>query len=204
MLLLKKETFSVESDTPRIAAEDVAALVKAEDVVAAAEVEAARIREEAAKAYEAEKARGYADGLAEGRQEILMQKLDLVDESVKYMASIEGQVCEVVLKALRKCVAEIGDRELVVQIVKKSMQAVVRTQKELVVRVAPDMVSSVRERTDTLLADFTAVTKLDVVGDERLAGAACVVETDAGIVEASIDGQLEAIEQSIRKSFEER
>lgn len=204
MLLLKKETFSVESDTPRIAAEDAAALVKAEEVVAAAEAEAARIREEAAKAYESEKARGYADGLAEGKQEILMQKLDLVDESVKYMASIEGQVCEVVLKALRKCVAEIGDRELVVQIVKKSMQAVVRTQKELVVRVAPDMVSSVRERTDTLLADFPAVTKLDVVGDERLAGAACVVETDAGIVEASIDGQLEAIEQSIRKSFEER
>ena len=204
MLLLKKETFSVESDTPRIAAEDAAALVKAEEVVAAAEAEAAHIREEAAKAYESEKARGYADGLAEGRQEILMQKLDLVDESVKYMASIEGQVCEVVLKALRKCVAEIGDRELVVQIVKKSMQAVVRTQKELVVRVAPDMVASVRERTDTLLADFPAVTKLDVVGDERLTGAACVVETDAGIVEASIDGQLEAIEQSIRKSFEER
>ena len=204
MLLLKKETFSVESDTPRIAAEDAAALVKAEEVVAAAEAEAAQIRAEAAKAYESEKARGYADGLAEGKQEILMQKLDLVDESVKYMASVEGQVCDVVLKALRKCVAEIGDRELVVQIVKKSMQAVVRTQKELVVRVAPDMVPSVRERTDALLADFPAVTKLDVVGDERLTGAACVVETDAGIVEASIDGQLEAIEQSIRKSFEER
>ena len=101
MLLLKKETFSVESDTPRIAAEDAAALVKAEEVVAAAEAEAAHIREEAAKAYESEKARGYADGLAEGKQEILMQKLDLVDESVKYMASIEGQVCEIVLKALR-------------------------------------------------------------------------------------------------------
>ena len=204
MLLLKKETFSVESDTPRIAAEDAAALVKAEEVVAAAEEDAARIREEAAKAYESEKARGYADGLAAAKHETLMQKLDLVDESVKYMASIESQVCEIVLKALRKCVAEIGDRELVVQIVKKSMQAVVRTQKELVVRVVPDMVPPVRARTDALLADFPAVTKLDVIGDERLTGAACVVETDAGIVEASIDGQLEAIEQSIRKSFEER
>ena len=42
MLLLKKETFSVESDTPRIAAEDVAALVKAEEIVSAAEAEASR------------------------------------------------------------------------------------------------------------------------------------------------------------------
>lgn len=204
MLLLKKETFSVETDSPRIAAEDVAALVKAEEIVAAAESEAAHIRAEAAKTYEAEKARGRADGLAEGKQEILMQKLDLVDESVRYMASIENQVCEIVLKSLRKCIAEIGDRELVVQIVKKSMQAVVRTQKELVIRVAPTMVESVRQRTSSLLADFPAVAKLDVVGDERLTGAACVVETEAGIVEASIDGQLEAIEQSIRKSFEEK
>ena len=204
MLLLKKSTFEVTSDSSLVSAENAAAVASAEQIVAAAEEEAVRIREEAKAAYEEEKRRGYDDGIAAGKQEILMQKLDLVDESVKYMASIEGQVCEVVLKALRKCVAEIGDRELVVQIVKKSMQAVVRTQKELVVRVAPDMVPSVRERTDALLADFPAVTKLDVVGDERLTGAACVVETDAGIVEASVDGQLEAIEQSIRKSFEER
>lgn len=204
MLLLKKETFSVESDTPRIAAEDAAALAKAEEVVAAAQAEAAHVREEAAKAYESEKARGYADGLAEGKQEILMQKLDLVDESVKYMGSIESQVCDIVLKALRKCVVEIGDRELVVQIVRKSMQAVVRTQKELVIRVAPDMVEVVRGRTSALLSEFSSVAKLDVVADERLEATACVVETEAGIVEASIDGQLEAIEQSIRKSFAER
>ena len=204
MLLLKKETFSVESDSPRIAAEDAAALVKAEEVVAAAEAEATRILAAAKADYADEKARGYADGLAEGKQEILLQKLDLVDESVKYMSSVENQVCEIVLKALRKCIAEIGDRELVVQIVKKSMQAVVRTQKELVIRVSPAMVEVVRARTTSLLADFPAVAKLDVVGDERLTGAACVVETDAGIVEASIDGQLEAIEQSLRKSFEER
>ena len=204
MLLLKKGTLEVESDSPRVSAEDAAAVTRAADIVAAAEAEAERIRVEAQKAYEAEKKRGYADGIAEGKAEILTQKLDLIDESIAYMESIEGKVADIVMKAIRKCIAEMDDTELVQQIVRKSLQAVVRTQKELVVRVAPDMVPSVRERTDALLADFPAVTKLDVVGDERLTGAACVVETDAGIVEASVDGQLEAIEQSIRKSFEER
>ena len=118
--------------------------------------------------------------------------------------SVESTVCDIVLKALRKCIMEIGDRELVVQIVRKSMQAVVRTQKELVMRVSNDMVQTVRERMSALLADFPTVARIDVVGDERLAATACVVETDVGIVEASVDGQLEAIEQSIRKSFEER
>ena len=204
MLLLKKDTFSVESDSPRVTADDGAVLARAEEIVAAAQAEAARIREDAVKTYESEKARGYADGIAEGKKEILLQKLDLIDESVKYMSSVESTVCDIVLKALRKCIMEIGDRELVVQIVRKSMQAVVRTQKELVVRVSNDMVQTVRERMSALLADFPTVARIDVVGDERLAATACVVETDVGIVEASVDGQLEAIEQSIRKSFEER
>ena len=201
MLLLKKETFSVESDTPRIAAEDAAALVKAEEIVAAAEAEAARIRDEAAKACEAEKARGYAEGLAEGKQEILMQKLDLIDASVSYMESVEQKMSDIVMKALKKCVAEIGDKELVCQIVKKAMQAIVRNQRMITVRVSPDMAPVVRARVQKILEDFPSVSAMDVAEDGSLSGTACVVETESGIVEASIDGQLEAIEKSIRKSF---
>jgi len=202
MLLLKKNSFTVETDSPVVDAADAAALAKAEEIVAAAEAEAARLADEAKKAYEAEKARGYADGIAEGKQDILLQKLDLVDESLQYMASVEGKVTDVVLKALSKCVAEIGDRELVVQIVKKSMQAVVRTQKEITIRVAEDMVPVVRERLTAMMVDFPSVVKADVVADERLSGAACVVETESGMVEASIEGQLEAIAQNMRKCFE--
>jgi len=204
MLLLKRNTFTVETDSPAVAPEDVAALARAEEIVAAAEADAARTREEAAKAYEAEKARGYADGVAEGKQEILMQKLDLVDESLQYMASIEGQVMEIVLSALHKCVAEIGDEELVVQLVKKSLQAVVRTQQELTVRTSAEMVPVVRARLAALMADYPSVAKADVVADERYHGAACVVETESGMVEASVDGQLEAIEKSMKKCFEAR
>lgn len=202
MLLLKKKTFSVESDSALVSAEDAAALAHAEEIVAAAEAEAAQLKVEAEKSFEAEKKRGYEAGIAEGKQEILMQKLDLLDESVKYMASVESKVSELVLTALRKCIAEIGDRELIVQIVRKAMQAVVRTQRELVVRVSAAMVPVVRERIDALLADFPSVAKIDVVADERLSDTACVVETEVGMVEASIEGQLEAIEKSIRKSFE--
>jgi len=204
MLLLKKNTFSVESDSPVVDSEDVAAIAKAEEIVAAAEAEAERIRAEARKAYEDEKCRGYDDGLAEGRREILGQKIDLVDESLRYMSSVEERVTEIVLKALSKCVAEIGDKELVVQIVKKSMQAVVRTQQQLTVRTSAEMVPVVRERISAILVDYPSIAKADVIADERLKGAACIVETESGMVEASVEGQLEAIRQSVKKCFEMR
>ena len=201
MLLLKTKGFEVENGGAVVTADEAGAVARAEEIVAAAEAEAKRVAEEAKAAAEAAKKKGYEDGLAEGRQEILMQKLDLLDESVRYMEGVELKMADIVMKALRKCVAEIGDKELVVQIVKKSMQAVVRNQRQITVKVAPEMVATVRERLNEILKDFPSVATASVVEDPHLAGAACVVETEAGLVEASVGGQLAAIEKSIRKNL---
>ena len=201
MLLLKRKTFEIESATPLVKGDEAAIVARAEEIIAAAEAESAKIAEEAKAAYEAEKKRGYEDGIAEGREEILLQKLDLLDESVAFMESVEGKMADVVLKALKKCISEIGDKELVCQIVKKSMQAIVRNQRQITIKVAPEMVPVVKERLQTLLSEFPSVAFAEVAEDSHLDGTACVVETDAGSVEASIDGQLAAIEKSIRKNF---
>ena len=202
MLLLKRRTFDVETDSPLVSAAEAEAIENTEQLLAAAEQEAALIREEAVKAAAAEKERGYADGIAAGKEEILLSKLELLDESVRFMSGVENKVADIVIKALGKCVVEIGDEELVRQLVRKSMQAVVRTQTEINVRVAAEMVEAVRGRVDSIVAEFPTVKTINVIADARLTGVACVVETDAGIVEASIEGQLAAIEKSIRKSFE--
>lgn len=201
MLLLKRKTFDVESGSPLVKGEEAAAIARAEEIIAAAEAESAKIAEDARAAYEAEKKRGYDDGIAEGREEILLQKLDLLDESVAFMESVEGKMADIVLKALKKCVSEIGDKELVCQIVKKAMQAIVRNQRQITVKVSPEMVPVVKERMQAILAEFPSVAFAEVAEDPHLSGTACVVETDAGSVEASIDAQLAAIEKSIRKNF---
>lgn len=201
MLLLTKKTFDVAADGPRVTADEAAVVARAEEVIAAAEAEAAQICEEAKGAFAAEKERGYKAGLAAGKAEILMQKLNLVDESVRYMESIELKVSDIVMKALRKCVAEIGDTELVVQIVHKAMQAVVRNQRQITVRVNPAMVPVVKGRVAELLAEFPSLSFIEVAEDAHLDGAACIVETEAGLVEASVEGQLAALEKSIRKHF---
>lgn len=201
MLLLKKKTFDVAAAGARVTADEAALVARAEEVMAAAEAEAAETRRAAQAAYAEEKARGYADGLDAGKAEILMQKLNLVDESVRYMESIEDKVAEIVMKALRKCVAEIGDAALVVQVVKKAMQAVVRNQRQITVKVNPAMVAAVKARVKELLAEFPSLAYIDVAEDPHLGAAACVVETEAGLVEASVEGQIAAIEKSIRSNF---
>ena len=201
MLLIEKKNFTLHSSGRLVKAEEVAAVRTADEALAAAEAEAARIREEAKTAFEDEKKRGYEEGLAQGRMEIAEKKLEMLDETVTYMESVEGRMADIVMKALHKCVEEIGDRELVVQVVRKVMSAVIRTQKQVTLKVAPDMAPVVRERLSLILADYPTVEHIDVIEDDRLHGPACMIETEAGVADGSVDSQLAAIERSIKRHF---
>ena len=199
MLLIDKTDFKLESDRRVVKASDVATVRAAEEIVAAAEAEAARIREEAKAAFEAEKKRGYEQGLKEGKMEIAMQKLEQVDQSVAFMEGVEGKMADVVMKALKSFVVEVGDRDLVVQIVRKTMNAVIRTQRQVVLKVAPEMVEAVRAKIAEFRIAYPTVESFDVVEDPRLKGAACVLETEAGVADASVETQLAAIEKSLKR-----
>ena len=199
MLLIEKPDYKLASDRRLVKASEVATVRTADEIIAAAEAEAARIREEAKAAFEEEKKRGYEKGLADGKMEIAMQKLDLVDSSVKFMESVEGKMADIVMKALKSCVVEIGDKEMVVQIVRKTMKAVIRTQRQVTLKVAPEMVESVKERVAALRAEYPTIESLDVVEDPRLKGPACILETEAGVADASVDTQLAAIEKSLQR-----
>jgi len=199
MLLINKGDFVLQSDRRVVKAADVATVRTAAEIVAAAESQAAQIREDAKAAYEEERKKGYDKGIAEGKTEIAMQKLDLVDSSVAFMENVEGKMSEIVMKALKSCVAEIGDREMVVQIVRKTMSAVIRTQRQVTLKVAPELVETVRQRVAELTASFPTIETFDVVEDPRLKGPACILETEAGVADASVESQLAAIERSLKK-----
>ena len=68
-------------------------------------------------------------------------------------------------------------------------------------KVAPDMVETVNARLNEILVDYPVLERVEVVEDSRLKGPAAIIETEAGIADASVDTQLAAIERSIRKHF---
>lgn len=199
MLLLNKKDFAVSSDRRLVKATDLGTVRSAAEIIAAAEAEAARIREEAKAAFEAEKTRGYQKGMADGKMEIAMLKLEQVDSSVAFMEGVEQKMADVVLKALKLFVVEVGDREMVLQIVRKTMNAVIRTQKHVTLKVAPEQVENVRGRIAELRAAYPTVASFDVIEDSRLQGPACILETEAGVADGSVETQLAAIQASLKK-----
>ena len=131
------QSFELSSSARLVKAADVQTVCDAQSVIAAAEAEAARLVDAAKVAFAEERRTGYAKGLADVQAEVSRRKLELADESAAFMASVEEKMGDIVMKALRKCVEEIGDRELVVQVVRKVMKVVVRNQRQITLRVAP-------------------------------------------------------------------
>ena len=54
---------------------------------------------------------------------------------------------------------------------------------------------------EEILKDFPSLNFMEIEADGKLDDRACVVETAAGTVDASVDAQIAAIEKSIRKNF---
>jgi type III secretion protein L len=52
------------------------------------------------------------------------------------------------------------------------------------------------------MADYAGISFVDVAGDARLRAGGCILESELGIVDASIDVQLDALRRALAKAFE--
>ncbi len=178
--------------------ERVAAWKDAEALLAAARAEAQRIVGEAQAAFDAEKARGYEEGQMEARLEEADRMIENASRTVEYFAAIEQKIVGLVMQAVRRIIADFTDTERVIAVVQSGL-AVMRNQKQLTLRLPPEHLEEIKARAAELLERFPGVGMIDFVPDPRLKGDAAILESETGVVEASIDLQLRAIEQSFAK-----
>lgn len=201
MLQLKRlDKLELQPATKIIRSAEFQTLLDAEAIIAAAEAEAERIRAAAREEYESEKQRGYADGLVEGRMEMAEKMIDSVGRAVDYFSGLEHRVVDLVLKALRKILGELDARDRVVNVVRTAL-AVAKNQSHVTLRVTPADAEIARERLAEITKPYPEIHFLEVVPDSRLAPAACILETELGVIDASLELQLAAIEKSLARSL---
>lgn len=184
-------------------AADLAALASAQAVLDAAHAQAEAIAASAQDAFEAERRRGYEDGKQEALLDQAEKMIETVSRTVDYFAGVENEMVDLVMAAVRKVVDGFDDREKVMVVVRNAL-AVVRNQKQMTLRLHPDEIDIVRERINDILAAYPGVGYLDLVADARLARGACILESEIGMVEASLEGQIEALRNAFQRTLGSR
>jgi type III secretion protein L len=187
--IIKAKDFWAFKDAERALAD---ALNKQQEIISAAE-----------NAYEAEKRRGYAEGNEEAKLEQSGNMVEIVSQTVEYFGKVETQMVELVLDAVRKVVSDFDDRQRVTTVVKNCLD-LVRSQKHLSLSVHPSQVDYLRSQIGELQKLYPSISHIDVHPDARLAMDACVVESDIGIVEASLEGQVDVLRDALSVVFEQK
>lgn len=177
---------------------EVAALHEAQHIIATANAQADAIIAQAHAAFEAERKRGYEEGIEEAKLEQAEQMIENVSRTIDYFGKVESRMVELVMQALRKIVSDFSDEERVLVTV-KNVLSVVRNQKQMTLRLNPNQVDMVKARVNDLLASYPGVGYLDIVADSRLKPDSCILESDIGLVEASMEGQLDALKNAFTK-----
>lgn len=171
---------------------------KGSQIVKAAENQAAKIEKEAKKAFKAEKQRGFDEGMMESRIEQSEQMLKMVDRTINYLAEVENTMADILMSAVKKIIDGFDDKDMVVGLIKSALQYV-RNQHEVTVRVPPSQFTHVKEKVAEILADYKGVGFINPVSDPRLEKGSCILESKIGVIDASIDIQMEALQRRFSK-----
>ncbi len=179
-----------------IKAGEAAVFFEARDLIRAWEERAAQLDQAAEEERERRFQQGYEDGLAAGRLEYTEKIMEAVIQSVEYIEGLETTLVKVVGEAVRRIVGEMDDDERIVRLVRQALGAV-RGEKRVLVRVAPRDEKAVRLDLAALLGRNAGSGFLELVPDPRLQPGECLLESELGVVEASLETQLRNLETAL-------
>lgn len=153
---------------------------------------------EAEEQYQKRFDEGYQAGVEEGKQEYAMKILDTVLTSVDSLESLERQLVDVVTQSVSKIIGQLDNQELVVKIVNQALNSL-RGEKRILVRVSSSVVDAVKQDLKAfLLSPDGSVGYIEVRGDPTLKPTDCFLETQMGVVEASLDTQLKLLQNALQ------
>lgn len=199
---LTNNTILPPVETKILKAEEVEIMLQAEEILGAAQKRAQDILEQARQEVQKQKKQAYEEGLEEGRLEHTEKIMETVLSSVEFIEGIESQLVHVVNMSIRKILGELDQKDLIVRIVRNALQSVHQQQK-VTLRVAPEDEQTLREHLTPMLQSSPGHGSfLDIIADVRLQTNSCLLESELGVIDASLETQLKALENAFQSRIQ--
>lgn len=174
---------------------------EAERIIAEAKAKAEAMIEQAKRDHEAEKKKGFEAGFDEGKQEMANQMMALVRKNVDAFGGFEENIINLVMRIIKRILGEVGQENVIRHVVHNSLQ-LIRNQQQATIKVHPSQAATVRSAVDEFLKSNSGMQYLDVIVDPRLDCDSCVLETELGVMDSSLNVQLEAVRKALEKSLD--
>lgn len=200
--LLHHGEITKTSSSKILKAEEFSTLLDIQTLLATAEEKIAQYKEETAQERELQKQQGFEQGKQEGLATFNHQMIYL-DQKVKQMQhDMQKMILPLTLKAAKKIVGAQLDLnpETIVEIVQQVLRPV-RQNHEIKIYVSKQDKDTLELHKDKIKALFDQIRILTIEEREDLEKGSCIIETESGIINATLENQWRALEAAFEAFF---
>jgi len=188
------------ADGKVIKAHDFAVLTTVQETLANACQRAAEIVALAETERDAALRQGRELGIEQGRADYAATMVEATARMESAFVCLEARLVKTVMDALQAILHEIGERAVMERLVRRTLANSSRTNGLRLV-VAAQQFELVNELLAPVLAQFPEIQFVDVVKDPAGVPGMCVLESEFGIVDASLDTQIAAVREGLIRAF---
>ena len=145
--------------------------------------------------------RGRQEGAAEGRQTVAALMTNTAAAAQRFWQQSERRLVGIVVDALRRIIGEIDGSDVVAGLVEQLLGEV-RDEGKIRLRVSPDQIRDVENRIVELSKKYSDIASIEVIGDRAVEQNACCVETELGVVNTSVEAQIESLRTALEVYFD--
>ena len=134
------------------------------------------------------------------QQKMTEMIFSMTENGIRYFSLLEQTFVQTLKDLFLKILGEIPPEERMYQLVKQSIKTL-SEEKTLHISVHPDQLVLLKSKTDELIAQHPSLKHIEVVADKALPIDSCLLETETGILDASIPLQLETLIKAVKASL---
>lgn len=163
-----------------------------------------RAREEAVSIREAAAKEGYQEGLT-GAQEDLAQLRESLSSFMNARQEVFDYIApnlleigiDIAKKIIKKEIEQ--DPNLILESIKDILNNLSKEEKKITLRVNPSQVDMLKQEIPDVITSLGLDARVMVVADENVFEGGCMVVTNNGIIDATIETQLSIISEALRE-----
>lgn len=196
--LITTENLQLLSERKVLKQVEYSALLDSAQVLEAARGEGQRIVAQATHEADERKRRGYEEGMRAARAEVAQSLVSQAQAAQRQLGQLRASMAGIVVKAVGQFMAD-ADPALLYQAALLRVEALIRDEAFISVRVAPAQEAALRKALERLRAEASWALAVSVQADASLPEGACTVSTASGSVDIGLDAQLEVFRRAIEK-----
>jgi type III secretion protein L len=203
--LISEKEVSLAPGEKIVSAKDFSSLEKASDILKTAKREAIDYRKKVAEECELLKEEGFKKGFDEGLEKLNSLIIKLDKEIQKFEEELKKQILPIALKAAKKI---LGDElrlhpNRIVDIVIQALKPVTQHHKIKIFANKEDIETLEKEKPKIKkLLEQVKIFSIEERDDIEKGG--CIIETEAGIINAQLENQWKALEIAFKKFMKKK